>query len=133
VVTAAPYLVLAAVGAPVLAGLATMLLPASRRLTRLALATAGPATSVLLMAIHLGRNGVSTADTPTGTIAWVPSLNLDISFLVDGLNARYVAVGVDFRFGAAAAGTTETLIELGDRFGFSREHETYRGVDCRTR
>jgi riboflavin kinase/FMN adenylyltransferase len=39
-------------------------------------------------------------------------------FLVDGLNARYVAVGVDFRFGAAAAGTTETLIELGDRFGF---------------
>ena len=89
VVTAAPYLVLAAVGAPVLAGLATMLLPASRRLTRLALATAGPATSVLLMAIHLGRNGVSTADTPTGTIAWVPSLNLDISFLVDGLGAFF--------------------------------------------
>jgi len=89
VVTAAPYLVLAAVGAPVLAGLATMLLPASRRLTRLALATAGPATSVLLMAIHLGRNGVSTADTPTGTIPWVPSLNLDISFLVDGLGAFF--------------------------------------------
>jgi multicomponent K+:H+ antiporter subunit A len=32
---------------------------------------------------------VSTADTPTGSISWVPSLNLDISFLVDGLGAFF--------------------------------------------
>jgi len=89
VVTAAPYLVLVAVGSPALAGLATMLLPDARRLTRLSLATAGPVASVVLMAIHLGRNGVSPADTPTGTIPWVPSLNLDISFLVDGLGAFF--------------------------------------------
>ena len=88
-VTAAPYLVLVAVGAPALAGLATMLLPDARRLTRLSLATAGPVASVVLVAIHLGRNGVSPADTPTGTIPWVPSLNLDISFLVDGLGSFF--------------------------------------------
>jgi len=40
-------------------------------------------------------------------------------FLVDGLNARFVAVGIDFRFGAAASGSVETLVELGDRFGFN--------------
>jgi multicomponent K+:H+ antiporter subunit A len=89
VVTAAPYLVLAAIGAPVLTGLATMLLPASRKLPRLVLATAGPTASVVLVATHLGRSGVSTADTPTGSISWVPSLNLDISFLVDGLGAFF--------------------------------------------
>ena len=89
VVTTAPYLVLAAIGAPVLAGLATMLLPASRKLPRLVLATAGPTASVVLVAAHLGRSGVSTADTPTGSISWVPSLNLDISFLVDGLGAFF--------------------------------------------
>ncbi len=89
VVTAAPYLVLAAIGAPVLTGLATMLLPASRKLPRLVLATAGPTASVVLVAAHLGRSGVSTAGTPTGSISWVPSLNLDISFLVDGLGAFF--------------------------------------------
>ena len=89
VVTAAPYLVLAAIGAPVLTGLATMLLPASRKLPRLVLATAGPTASVVLVATHLGRSGVSTAGTPTGSISWVPSLNLDISFLVDGLGAFF--------------------------------------------
>jgi multicomponent K+:H+ antiporter subunit A len=44
---------------------------------------------VVLVATHLGRSGVSTADTPTGSISWVPSLNLDISFLVDGLGAFF--------------------------------------------
>ena len=89
VVTAAPYLILAAVGAPALSGLATMLLGGSRRLPRLTLAAAGPVASVALLAIHLGRHGVSPADTPTGTIPWVPSLQLDISFLVDGLGAFF--------------------------------------------
>ena len=89
VVTAAPYLILAAVCAPALSGLATMLLGGSRRLPRLTLATAGPVASVALLAIHLGRHGVSPADTPTGTIPWVPSLQLDISFLVDGLGAFF--------------------------------------------
>jgi len=40
-------------------------------------------------------------------------------FLVDGLNARYVAVGRDFRFGVRASGDVDTLIELGERYGFT--------------
>lgn len=38
--------------------------------------------------------------------------------LVDALRARVVLVGSDFRFGAANAGTVETLRELGGRLGF---------------
>lgn len=40
-------------------------------------------------------------------------------FLVEGLNTRLVAVGAGFRFGRDAAGTTETLTEL----GMSREFD----------
>ncbi len=39
-------------------------------------------------------------------------------FLIEGLNAKVVAVGVGFRFGRGAAGTTDTLTELGHRYGF---------------
>lgn len=39
-------------------------------------------------------------------------------FLVDGLNARFVAVGEGFRFGRGASGTTAKLAELGERHGF---------------
>ncbi|MEA2010028.1 MAG: bifunctional riboflavin kinase/FAD synthetase [Actinomycetota bacterium] len=42
-------------------------------------------------------------------------------FLVDGLNARFVVVGVGFRFGRGAVGTTETLTDLGRRYGFEVE------------
>ncbi len=39
--------------------------------------------------------------------------------LVDGLAARHVVVGYDFRFGARRAGDVETLRDLGDRLGFA--------------
>ena len=39
--------------------------------------------------------------------------------LRDGLKARLVVVGPDFRFGAGRAGTAEVLRGLGDRLGFS--------------
>jgi riboflavin kinase/FMN adenylyltransferase len=39
-------------------------------------------------------------------------------YVVDGLGARYVAVGRDFRFGARASGDTAMLAELGERYGF---------------
>ncbi|MEA2024044.1 MAG: bifunctional riboflavin kinase/FAD synthetase [Actinomycetota bacterium] len=42
-------------------------------------------------------------------------------FLVEGLNARFVVVGVGFRFGQGAVGTTEMLIDLGRRYGFEVE------------
>ncbi len=42
-------------------------------------------------------------------------------FLVEGLNARFAVVGLGFRFGRGAAGSTETLVELGERYGFQVE------------
>lgn len=42
-------------------------------------------------------------------------------FLVEGLNARFVVVGVGFRFGQGAVGTAEMLIDLGRRYGFEVE------------
>ena len=43
------------------------------------------------------------------------------AFLVDGLNARFIAVGTGFRFGRDASGTTDTLTELGASRGFGVE------------
>jgi riboflavin kinase/FMN adenylyltransferase len=42
-------------------------------------------------------------------------------FLVQGLGARFVAVGSGFRFGRDASGTTDTLADLGARRGFHVE------------
>jgi riboflavin kinase/FMN adenylyltransferase len=42
-------------------------------------------------------------------------------YLVEGLNSRFVAVGVGFRFGRGSIGTTETLAALGERYGFGVE------------
>ncbi len=41
--------------------------------------------------------------------------------LVDGIGARAVLVGDNFRFGAKQAGNVATLLELGERFGFHTE------------
>jgi riboflavin kinase/FMN adenylyltransferase len=38
--------------------------------------------------------------------------------LVDGLKARWVLVGQDFRFGAEGVGNVDTIRELGARYGF---------------
>ncbi|MDH6236512.1 bifunctional riboflavin kinase/FAD synthetase [Cryobacterium sp. CG_9.6] len=40
------------------------------------------------------------------------------SILVDGLKARFVLVGRDFRFGSRGAGDVDTLTQLGVKFGF---------------
>lgn len=41
--------------------------------------------------------------------------------LVDGLKARYVLVGDDFRFGAKRGGDFDALLVYGERFGFKAE------------
>ncbi|MFZ5483656.1 MAG: bifunctional riboflavin kinase/FAD synthetase [Pseudomonadota bacterium] len=41
--------------------------------------------------------------------------------LVDGLKARYVLVGDDFRFGARRAGDFDSLLVYGEQFGFQAE------------
>ena len=84
-----PSLVLAAVGAPVVAGLATLLIPRAQNLARVLLAACGPAASLLLLGVHLTRYGVAPNHAGTTAIDWVPSLHLDLSFLVDGLGAFF--------------------------------------------
>jgi riboflavin kinase/FMN adenylyltransferase len=41
-----------------------------------------------------------------------------VRYLVEGLRARRVVVGRDVRFGRDNAGSLETMIELGERYGF---------------
>lgn len=89
VIMASPILVLLAVGAPVLAGLASMVLPGRRTLARPLVAAVGPVLALVLLTIHLQRHGLSTNGTPTDALAWVPSLHLDVSFLVDGLGTFF--------------------------------------------
>jgi riboflavin kinase/FMN adenylyltransferase len=43
------------------------------------------------------------------------------SILVDGLSAKLVLVGADFRFGSGGAGTVATLTAMGDTLGFAVE------------
>ena len=89
VAPADPSLVLAAVGAPDVAGLATLLIPRAQNLARVLLAACGPAASLLLLGGHLTRYGVAPNHAGTTAIDWVPSLHLDLSFLVDGLGAVF--------------------------------------------
>jgi riboflavin kinase/FMN adenylyltransferase len=60
----------------------------------------------------------------TEQLARTPAEEFVRQVLVDGLGARCVVVGADFRFGARGAGHVGTLHELGRRHGFTTE-----GVD----
>lgn len=69
----------------------------------------------------LGDSGierVAVLDFDPETVAMTP-LEFVERVLVAGLNARFVAIGEGFRFGHGAAGTTETLEELGRAHGFT--------------
>jgi riboflavin kinase/FMN adenylyltransferase len=54
-------------------------------------------------------------------LASVPATEFVERVLVDGLNARAVLVGSDFRYGARGAGDVDLLIDLGAKFGFTVE------------
>jgi len=61
---------------------------------------------------------VAVLDFDPETVAMTPEAFVE-RVLVAGLNARLVAIGEGFRFGHGAAGTTETLEELGLTHGFT--------------
>lgn len=65
----------------------------------------------------IGIDRVAILDFDEEMVAMTPD-EFVTRVLVDGLGARYVAIGHGFRFGHAAEGTTETLSELGRRHGF---------------
>ncbi len=60
----------------------------------------------------------------TPELAATPAAEFAEQVLVDGLRARAVVVGADFRFGARGAGSVAVLRDLGRRHGFTAE-----GVD----
>ena len=64
---------MAAIGAPVVAGTATLLLPRGRTSLRVLLATCGPLASLLFVGAHLRRYGVASNEEGTTAIAWVPT------------------------------------------------------------
>lgn len=54
-------------------------------------------------------------------LASVPATEFVERVLVDGLQAKAVLVGSDFRYGARGAGDVDLLVELGATFGFTVE------------
>ncbi|PWC03203.1 bifunctional riboflavin kinase/FAD synthetase [Agromyces badenianii] len=54
-------------------------------------------------------------------LASVPATEFVERVLVDGLDAKAVLVGSDFRYGARGAGDVPLLVELGAKFGFTVE------------
>jgi riboflavin kinase / FMN adenylyltransferase len=70
--------------------------------------------------VHLEESGVDAVLTLPfdHEFAALSARDFVQQILVDGLHARLVLVGEDFRFGAGGAGTPETLKVLGAEFGF---------------
>ncbi|MEX0745499.1 MAG: hydrogen gas-evolving membrane-bound hydrogenase subunit E [Phycisphaeraceae bacterium] len=80
-----------AVLSPLIAGALTLFLPRAMIGPRVALAVAGPAVAFVLVAWHVASFGISPIDSPepTSSIAWIPSLHLDVAFLGDGLGTFF--------------------------------------------
>jgi riboflavin kinase / FMN adenylyltransferase len=55
------------------------------------------------------------------SLASVPATEFVERVLVDGLRAKAVLVGRDFRYGARGAGDVDLLVDLGAKFGFTVE------------
>ena len=86
---ASPYFALVAVAVPAATGVATLLLPRQALRLRVTLALAGPITALICLVLHLSEYGVSSSDSGTDVLDWMPSLHLNISFLIDGLGTFF--------------------------------------------
>ena len=80
-----------AVAAPLLMGLVSALLPLRRIQWRVWCAAAGPALSFALVLGHALSAGVASGVAPAtpAAWAWMPSLNLNLAFLADGLGVFF--------------------------------------------
>lgn len=107
----ASWIILLSLLAPVTAGLATLFLPKKAIETRMLVALLGPALAFIGLASVMA-SGLS--DEGTDTIPWIPSLNLNFAFLLDGLGGF---------FGLLVAGIG-TMIVLYARGYFGKHGET---------
>ena len=70
--------------------------------------------------VDAGADAVLVLPFDRGVAAWTPEEFVE-RVLVDGLHAKAVVVGANFRFGARAAGDVATLREEGERHDFEVE------------
>ncbi len=79
-----------------------------------------------LLAAGVGRVGLMRFDA---RIASLSAEQFAVRWLAEGLSARWVVVGPDFRFGRGREGDVERLTELGRRLGFAveRAEAVYEG------
>ncbi|MEO0587014.1 MAG: proton-conducting transporter membrane subunit, partial [Planctomycetota bacterium] len=79
---------LIAIAAPVATGLLTLFLPRPAIAPRVLLALLGPASATAIVAWVVSQQAPAEA-VPTDLVAWVPSLHLNFTFLLDGLGAFF--------------------------------------------
>jgi multicomponent K+:H+ antiporter subunit A len=79
---------LVAIVAPVATGLCTLLLPRPAIALRMVITLIGPATAFAIVASLLAQTPPDQA-VPTQTLAWIPTLQMNFSFLLDGLGAFF--------------------------------------------
>ena len=80
------WLLILAVFAPAVCGLATLLLPRRPVLLKVLLALAGPIASLALLSLYLGEHGTTGG---RAAVEWMPSLELDLAFNADPLGAFF--------------------------------------------
>jgi multicomponent K+:H+ antiporter subunit A len=82
---------LLAVFAPLVTGLGTLLLPRNAHGPRVLLALLGPVAAFAGVAWHVSQFGVVPLSDPAATapLTWIPSLNLNLAFLADGLGVFF--------------------------------------------
>ncbi len=93
------WVLTAAIFAPLLCGMATLLLPRRAIGARVLLALAGPIAALTLLGWHVAVHGTSTG--PVG-VAWMPMVKLDLAFHADNL-------GLFFAFLVSGIGLGITL------------------------
>lgn len=83
------FWLLLAIFAPVIAGLLSLRVRHSLVTPRVMVALAGPVVSFFAVLIHLAAHGVAGTGSATRVISWIPSLNLNLAFLADGLGTFF--------------------------------------------
>lgn len=93
------WMLTAAVFAPVVCGLATLLLPRQAIAARVAVALAGPIAALTLLGCHVAQHGTTAGAV---SLAWMPMVRLDLAYHPDNL-------GLFFAFLVSGIGLGITL------------------------
>jgi len=89
--TSATVWLLLCVLAPAVLGCVTLGLPRRAITARTLIALLGPVAAFIILAQHLATYGAASIESPAATpeIQWIPLLNMNLSFLADGLGGFF--------------------------------------------